>query len=52
VSAQDVFAQLLAVGGAPVQLAALAWVVFRVEQLHRDAEALKQRVKKLEEATA
>jgi ubiquinone biosynthesis protein UbiJ len=47
-----VVAQLLAVGGAPVQLLALAWVVFRVEQLHRDTEVLKAKVKRLEEAAA
>lgn len=47
-SAELLFTQALELGGAPLQLAALAWVVFRVEQLHRDSKALEKRVAELE----
>lgn len=47
-SAELLFTQALELGGAPLQLAALAWVVFRVEQLHRDSKALERRVAELE----
>lgn len=47
-NSQQVAESLLAVGGAPLQVAALAWLVFRVEMLHRDYRELERRVVRLE----
>lgn len=48
-TAQQVLEQVLQLGGAPVQLAALAWLLVRVEQLHRDSKRLEARIELLEQ---